>query len=165
MRANTQPVGIAQPADLGLSVRLPVRALVVTLILVTVGTASICFAQTPVASEQSPDADAEVLHFEVLNYPLFAKVRSIQGVVVLKASTDREGNVRAVTALSGGSALRHDAAENLKKWKFRRPIGGEVVVVYWFRFSGVCEAPCLSGFEFHPPNMAIVTTGRQLAMP
>ena len=105
------------------------------------------------------DEGVTVLHFERMDYPLYAKVRHIEGVVVLQASVDSTGQVRKAAALSGPKALAKESMENLKKWRFAKPRQTNIIAVYWFRFSGLCELPCLSGFEFHPPNLVVVTTG------
>jgi len=112
-----------------------------------------------------PKQNVEVLHFEPLTYPLFARVRSIQGIAVLKAIIDSGGKVSDVKVLSAPEALQQDAVNNLRQWRFSSPRGGWAIVVYWFRISGVCEPPCRSGFEVHPPNLVIVTTGSEIATP
>ncbi len=108
--------------------------------------------------------EPQVLQFEPLPYPLRARVRSIEGIVVLRASTDAHGEVNKVVTLSGSPDLSEEAVKNLRTWRFSEPRNGDLIVVYWFRKSGLCEAPCASGFEFHPPNLAIVTIGHELAM-
>jgi hypothetical protein len=111
------------------------------------------------------DEGVEVLHFERMDYPLFAKVRSVAGVVVLSAAINSQGRVESVTPLSGPKALLDAPSENLKRWTFGKANQGDVVVVYWFRLSGLCEPPCPSAFEFHPPNFAIITAGHQVVTP
>lgn len=106
-----------------------------------------------------------VLHFERQTYPLYAKLRSISGVVILKAAIDSAGLVSAVTVLQGPEALRSDAAKNLKRWRFARPRQRDALVVYWFRISGLCEPPCESNYEFYPPNLAVISVGSQVATP
>lgn len=115
--------------------------------------------------ENSPvlDENVAVLHVERLIYPLVAKLGHIEGTVILRATVDPEGRVSAVAALSGPKALLKESAENLKKWTFARPRGSTVLAVYWFRFRGLCELPCPSGFEFYPPNLVVVTTGNPIA--
>jgi hypothetical protein len=98
-------------------------------------------------------------------YPLYAKVRSVEGVVVVRGAISPEGSVVGVTALSGPKALIEMACENLRRWRFGKAKHGTAVVVYWFRFRGLCEAPCPSAFEFYPPNLAVITTGHQVATP
>lgn len=115
------------------------------------------------SGQQSSDGEiAEVMHFEPMVYPLDARVRSIEGAVVLRASFDGEGRVLSVTALSGAKALVAKSIENLMNWRFASPRGGSAVVVYWFQIRGVCEPPCPSGFEFYPPNVAVITMGRMI---
>jgi hypothetical protein len=110
------------------------------------------------------DENVTVLHFERMEYPLYAKVRHIQGAVVLKATVDSTGQVVDAVALSGPKGLLKDSIDNIKKWRFSRPRQAVVMAVYWFRFAGLCELPCPSGFEFYPPNLVIVTTGNSVAI-
>lgn len=124
------------------------------------------FASGQTGSEKpASDENVAVSHFERMEYPLYAKVRNIHGVVVLQASTDSAGRVTEVVPLSAPKALSKEAIENLKKWTFAEPHQGKVIIVYWFRFSGLCELPCPSGFEFHPPNLVVVTTGSPVVTP
>lgn len=104
-----------------------------------------------------------VLHVERMVYPLVAKMNHIEGAVVVRATVDPGGRVTEAVALSGPKALVRESVENLKKWTFARPHGATVFAVYWFRFRGLCELPCLSGFEFYPPNLVVVTTGTPIA--
>jgi Gram-negative bacterial TonB protein C-terminal len=105
----------------------------------------------------------EVLHFERQSYPLYARVRSISGVIILKATVNSTGSVSRVIVLQGPEALREESVKNLKHWRFAQPRPGDVIVVYWFRISGICEPPCQSGYEFYPPNLAVITTGSEVA--
>lgn len=111
------------------------------------------------------DEVVETLHAEPMMYPLYARVRSIEGVVVARATVDSMGRVREAQALSGPKGLLGEPVENLKKWRFAHPSHNSVVVVYWFRLRGLCEPPCRSGFEFYPPNLAVITIGREVATP
>jgi hypothetical protein len=109
--------------------------------------------------------EPKILHFERLAYPLSAKVRAIQGLVVAEALVSPEGRIENAKVLSGPEALRGDTIASLKRWIFASSSPGKIIVVYWFRVSGLCEAPCPSGFEFYPPNFVIVTTGTMTVMP
>lgn len=109
--------------------------------------------------------DVEILHFERMMYPVVARAAHAEGSVVLRARLNARGSVSEVTPVSGPKALLADTEKNLGKWTFARPRGGTVVVVYWFRFRGVCELPCPSSFEFYPPNLVVVTTGTAIATP
>ncbi len=109
------------------------------------------------------DSPVTVLHFERMTYPLYAKVRLIEGVVVLSAAIDAQGRVAAVSTVSGAKALLDESRENLKKWRFASSMPGSLVVVYWFRIRGQCEPPCPSEQEYYPPNLVVVTSGRMIA--
>jgi len=151
----TFPIGMAWRFSAAISTR---AALIAIWLAVSISGQS--GAPAPVLDE-----DVEVLHFESMSYPLYAKVRSVEGVVVLRAAVASGGEVVDVTAISGPKALIEGASENLKKWKFGRTKRSAAVVVYWFRFRGLCEAPCPSAFEFYPPNFAVITAGRQVVTP
>ena len=110
-------------------------------------------------------ATAVAIHFERMVYPLNAKVRSIEGAVVLRGEVDGEGRVSKVSALSGPETLVAESCDNLKKWTFESPRPGAVIVVYWFRILGICEGACPSNFEFYPANIVVVSTGHQIMMP
>jgi outer membrane biosynthesis protein TonB len=118
--------------------------------------------QTALQERPVPDEQVNVLHFQRMDYPLYAKVRHIEGVVVVQASVDSTGQVIKAVALSGPKALLKGSVDNLRKWRFAASRQTDVIAVYWFRFSGLCEPPCPSGFEFHPPSLVIVTTGNQV---
>lgn len=109
------------------------------------------------------DESVRALHVERMTYPLVAKIGHIEGAVVLRATVDSEGRVTEAVPLSGPKALLKESAENLRKWTFTSPRSSTVIAVYWFRFRGLCELPCLSGFEFYPPNIVVVTTGNPIA--
>jgi outer membrane biosynthesis protein TonB len=98
-----------------------------------------------------------------MTYPLVAKIAHTEGAVVLRGTVDGEGRVSEASALSGPKALIKESVENLKKWTFTSPLNSTVIAVYWFRFRGLCELPCPSGFEFYPPNVVVVTTGSPIA--
>ena len=119
----------------------------------------------PATGNHQKGDEPRIAHFEQMRYPLSARIRAVEGVVVLKGSVSSKGSVEQVSVLSGPPLLTEDAASNLRKWLFQSPLAGDVIVVYWFRISGLCEAPCPSSVEFHPPNLMVITTGRELAMP
>jgi TonB family protein len=122
-------------------------------------------AENQATSTAASSKQIIVLHFERQVYPLYARLRAISGVVILKASIDSAGLVDRVAVLQGPEALREDAAKNLKRWRFAQPRQADVLVVYWFRISGLCEPPCESNYEFFPPNLAIISVGSEVATP
>ena len=117
-----------------------------------------------VQAQSSPVTDEEIkpIYFEPMNYPLVARIKHIQGVVVLLAKLDRTGNVTATEAVSGAEALIQDCLTNAKKWRFQPNPHGNVVIIYEFRIEGLCHAPCLSQFSFKPPNEATIRIGEQV---
>jgi outer membrane biosynthesis protein TonB len=137
---------------------VPGRLIRVFLLVAAVGAAGSSAEAPPVLNESM-----RVLHVERMIYPLVAKIGHIEGAVVLRASIDSEGRVSEAAALSGPKALLKESVENLKKWTFAGPRSSTAIAVYWFRFQGLCELPCPSGFEFYPPNLVVVTTGNPIA--
>ncbi len=138
--------------------RTPRRLIGSFLLIAAMGTAQSRVETLPVLDE-----NVRILHVERMIYPLTAKIGHKEGVVVLRATVDSEGRVSEAVPLSGPKALLKESAENLKKWTFTSPHSSAVLAVYWFRFQGLCELPCLSGFEFYPPNLVVVTTGTPIA--
>jgi TonB family protein len=67
-------------------------------------------------------------------YPLEAKERGIQGVVVLEAKIDREGRIRSCVQAAGDPILGKAAMKAVTQWKYRpykyqgEPIEVETVI-------------------------------------
>lgn len=124
-----------------------------------------CLGQSADASTPVLDSDVVTLHAEPMTYPLYgaAHGNSIEGIVVVRASINSAGQVTEAHALSGPKGFLTQPVENAKRWRFVAGTSKEVFIVYWFRRSGVCEPGCPSGFEFHPPNLAVVTVGIPVA--
>lgn len=137
---------------------IPTRLIRVFLLFTAVGSVGSSAEAPPVLNETM-----RVLHVERMIYPLVGKIGHIEGAVVLRATIDSEGRVSEAEALSGPKVLLKESVENLKKWTFVGPRSSTAIAVYWFRFQGLCELPCPSGFEFYPPNLVVVTTGTPIA--
>jgi len=72
-------------------------------------------------------------------YPVKAKVEHIQGVVILSAVIDKEGNIKNLKVVSGDPVLADAVLEAVKQWKYRpyvdkndRPIDVETTVTVQF---------------------------------
>lgn len=52
-------------------------------------------------------------------YPIAAKQRSLEGVVVLDAFVDAKGNVGEVKVISGPMLLQQAAVDALRRWKYQ----------------------------------------------
>jgi protein TonB len=52
-------------------------------------------------------------------YPADAKKDHIQGVVVMKVTIDKEGNVHNLQLISGHPALAQSAIDAVKQWKYK----------------------------------------------
>jgi TonB family protein len=103
--------------------------------------------------------DIGIVYFEPLDYPLVPKLTHVQGAVVLRVKVDPNGTVTSATAVSGPKQLIPDCLTNAKKWRFRPEKSRDVIIVYIFKFEGLCQLPCRSLFSFSPPNVATITTG------
>jgi len=111
--------------------------------------------------ETVQDEEMTVAHFEDMRYPPLARVARSQGVVVVKVTLDKEGNVVTSTAISGAKYLIPDCLENAKKWRFRPNARNIAVIVYSFRLSqGLCNT-LTSQFNFWGPNFASISTCEQ----
>jgi TonB family protein len=105
------------------------------------------------------DEDVKLVSFEDLAYPPVARVTRIQGVVVVKAQLDDQGNVATAFAVSGSKALIPDCLSNAKKWKFKPNSSKSVVIVYEFRLGdGACHNDSHSLFLLRHPNFASITS-------
>jgi TonB family protein len=103
--------------------------------------------------------DVGILGFEVLAYPVLARATHAEGAVVVRVKVASDGKVASATAISGPKALIPDCLANAKKWHFRPEKSRDVVIVYNFKFEGLCYSSCPSSFHFSPPNVATITVG------
>jgi len=117
------------------------------------------FSLAPVPGEQVLNESMKPVYFEELAYPLAARLSHVEGVAVVQAEINDAGRVTSVIAISGPKMLIPDCLSNAKKWRFEPGTGPSVVIVYRFRFKGLCNLPCGSQFRFEPPNVGIITTG------
>ena len=75
-------------------------------------------------------------------YPQGAKDQRIQGVVVMKVTIDKEGNVVNIQLISGHPMLAPSAIEAVKQWKYRpyllndTPLEVETQVTVNFTLAG-----------------------------
>ncbi len=106
-----------------------------------------------------------VAHFEDLAYPLRARLSHVEGAVVVRVKINGSGEVTDAGAISGAKLLIPDVVANAKKWRFFSDSARVAVLVYDFRFEGMCSAPCPSHLVFRPPNRAYVTVGEPVAGP
>lgn len=102
-------------------------------------------------------ADNPILAFAPLDYPLGAKLKQEEGVVVLAVKSDSKGSVVDARTLFGKQSLAASCIENAKKWRLKGGIS--TILVYWFRVEGLCQLPCASQFIFYPPNISVIRTG------
>ena len=103
--------------------------------------------------------DVGIVRFEVLTYPLVPKATHGEGAVVVRVKVDSDGKVASATAISGPKLLIPGCLTNAKKWLFRPEKSRDVVIVYIFKFEGLCYSSCPSSFHFSPPNVATITVG------
>jgi len=101
--------------------------------------------------------------FETLSYPLVARLKRVQGVVVVRVTIDQDGRVRDSSAISGPESLIADCIENGRKWRFQPNSGSSAVIIYQFKIEGFCISGCPSHATFWPPNLVTVVTGDPIA--
>ena len=111
------------------------------------------------------DDTIKAVHVEELkNYPSLPRQANIQGVVIIKAKFDSQGNVVSSEALSGHKLLVPEAISNSLKWRFEPNAVNQVIIVYDFRLEGVCSTspptPACIKFTFRFPNLATITAKR-----
>ena len=100
----------------------------------------------------------QLLSFEDLAYPGIARATRIQGIVIVKAHLDENGNVTATSALSGLQPLIADCLSNAKKWKFKPNSSRSTLIIYDFRLDdGACHDASHSLFRLIHPNFATIT--------
>lgn len=104
------------------------------------------------------DSDLKLVSFVDLQYPHAARMGRVQGVVVVKATLDGDGNVTAASAISGHKGLIPDCLTNIRKWKFVPNRNKSAVVVYEFRREvGACHDESNSFFRLVHMNFASIT--------
>ena len=115
----------------------------------------------PAATAQAePPAEPEVIvaKYEELAYPKGGRAARIQGVVVVRAKLDDDGNVVEARAVSGKEVFLSDCIANAKKWRFRPNAHKAAVIVYNFRLTdGISKSGC-DHFMLEAPNFATITT-------
>jgi len=119
-------------------------------------------APAGVGSAQILNESMKTQHFEDLAYPLAARLSHVEGIVVVRLHLDEEGRVINATAISGPKALISESVANAKKWRFQPNSEEAAVIVYRFRFEGLCNLPCTSQSRYEPPNFVTVTTGNPI---
>ena len=105
------------------------------------------------------NSDMGIAQFEPLEYPRIAQAARVQGAVVIRVDLDSDGRVTSARALSGPKLLIEDSVANAKKWRFDKNKLRAAVIVYLFKFEGICNRPCSSISTFSPPNVVTVISG------
>jgi outer membrane biosynthesis protein TonB len=135
---------------------------IMTSLLFVTALHSMCLlAESPVVL----DEDVRVVSFAEMEYPIVAKLKSEQGIVVVRVTFDSRGIVRDARALSGPRYLIDSAVGNARKWVFHPSKESEAIVLYDFRIEETCQNPCRSQFLFRRPNVAIIRKGHLLVNP
>jgi Gram-negative bacterial TonB protein C-terminal len=114
---------------------------------------------TAAQGEQVFNESINPVYFEHMSYPLPARLAHVAGVVVVRARLDDKGIVISSVAISGPKALISECISNSKKWRFQPNEEKAVVIVYRFKFEGLCNLPCASQSRFEPPNFMTITIG------
>jgi TonB family protein len=113
-------------------------------------------------SAAEPPLDDRIVRlrsFVDLEYPRLARSVAMQGVVVVKATLDDEGNVIDVAGISGALPLLEAVLPNARQWKFEPNARKSAVIVYAFQVdqNGVCHDNARSLFRLQHFNYATIT--------
>jgi Gram-negative bacterial TonB protein C-terminal len=109
-------------------------------------------------SEKQRDEQPSVVDFEDMKYPLAARLKHTEGVVVLRVRLNKDGEVLGAEALSGPRDLVPDCLANAKTWRFLPNSGESAIIVYWFRIEGLCHGFVSSQFAVFASNFARITS-------
>jgi TonB family protein len=104
------------------------------------------------------DKEISATRVEDLKYPQLAFQTRSEGIVVVLAKLDNDGNVVDAEVLSGPDFLISDSLNNVKKWKFQPNNHNAVIIVYNFRmrYAKNCKPGTISS-KLTPPNLVNVT--------
>lgn len=122
----------------------------------------ICRAALPAADEPIPLVANESIKpvlFESLVYPLPARLKRVQGAVVVKVDLDDSGRPTSTRAISGPKVLVAACLKNALQWRFEGNNERAAIIIYRFVIEGLCNNPCPSQFRVEPPNVAVITIG------
>ncbi len=104
------------------------------------------------------DKDIKVIDYADLRYPGVAITAHVEGVVVVRVTLDKNGNVSEANALSGADILVKSSLENARKWRFEPNPENAAIIIYNFRLRGAChQSGVASQMIFYPPNFAEIT--------
>ncbi len=119
----------------------------------------IAISTTLNSQKDEPNSDdTQLVSFSDMGYPGLAKVARIQGIVVVEARLDDNGNVVGASAISGNKLLVADCLSNVKRWKFKAKSHNSAVIVYEFKLDdGACHDDSHSLFRLRYGNFASVT--------
>jgi hypothetical protein len=94
-----------------------------------------------------------------LEYPSFAVVNNLEGVVTITCYMANDGSVSRAEAVSGRAQLASIAIRNAMQWRFRRVDSGEATYILVYRFQIVRPSRGTSplGFRFIMPGEVLVT--------
>ncbi len=97
-----------------------------------------------------------------LEYPWFARLAVLQGMVELQATISREGIVKYVRVVSGPEPLSGAASKALSQWLFKGCNSDVCTATLSFSFllKGSCDAGanCPSSFQVDLPDKITITS-------
>jgi TonB family protein len=80
---------------------------------------------TALAIEPGPNLEAQAIKRVSPNYPPLAKLKKIEGKVMVKLTLDSEGMVTTVEFLDGNGLFKPASIEAAKKWTFKKTQAGK----------------------------------------
>lgn len=102
------------------------------------------------------DREIQVIHFADIQYPPLARAAVVQGIVVMRAKLNADGDVTEASALSGSEHLVSSCLDNVKKWCFKPNSRNTVIVLYNFRIGKETKQSDCKHFKVDPPNFATI---------
>ena len=97
--------------------KLELRTLPLVLLFTIVGASSPLIAQTR-DDTTVYNEELQIVHFEDFDYPAEARRTGVEGVVVIGATLNAQGQVIDATVVSGPRLLVPETLANARKWRF-----------------------------------------------
>lgn len=115
-----------------------------------------------VARCRAPEPEISAKRIVAMEYPGFARMAQLQGIVILEARISPQGTAENISVVSGKWPLANPAKETLSKWRFAgcTSTGRRCTTKFIFSFvlSGTCTpgSDCPTEFEVDLPNKVLV---------
>jgi TonB family protein len=142
--------------------KLELRTLPLVLLFTIVGASSPLIAQTR-DDTTVYNEELQIVHFEDFDYPAEARRTGVEGVVVIGATLNAQGQIIDATVVSGPRLLVPETLANARKWRFAPNRLKRAVIVYRFTLADACAPDTLQSFftwNGPGPNVASISACR-----